>query len=88
MNPNGSIGYQKMKEEKVAEVRKLIAEIFWLRKLLKEEKPLWEVVCDESYFHQWAVKRSGKTSFEDSFHVSSFEEAERLGKLLNSWVLE
>lgn len=47
-------------------------------------EPQWECFCDESYYHQWAVREIGEKRWGHSFHVPSKEEAEGLRDLLNT----
>jgi hypothetical protein len=46
---------------------------------------IWETFCDESYFHQWAVRRVGETRWGRCFHVPTQDEATGLCAKLNGY---
>jgi len=44
----------------------------------------WEMFCDDSYYHLWAVRRIGDKDFNSPqlFHFSLKEDAEQMKALL------
>ena len=45
---------------------------------------LFETFCDESYFGQWCVRKTGERRWGHCFHVASKEEAEGLAQELTA----
>lgn len=54
-----------------------------LKKLKAKATPAWEAYSDPAYYDCWAVRRVGETSFNNTFHLVSGDEARVLVAFLN-----